>query len=90
LCDTCMAYGVWREVVLPDGAWANPYLAVRRAASAHSLSFPYAEKDFVHSARVYSQPFGLASNKSDSSSAATVRHRSSPRIGERTGEGYEQ
>jgi hypothetical protein len=35
---------------------------VRRAASAHHLSFPYAEKDFVHPALAYSQPCGLASN----------------------------
>jgi hypothetical protein len=42
--------------------WANPYLVVRRAASAHDLSFPYAEKDFVHPALAYSQPCGLASN----------------------------
>jgi hypothetical protein len=48
----------------PDiAAWANPYLAVRRAASAHSLSFPYAEKDFVLLVAVYSQPYGLASNR---------------------------
>jgi hypothetical protein len=44
-------------------AWANPSLVVRRAASAHDLSFPFAEKDFVHTARVYSQPYGLASNR---------------------------
>jgi hypothetical protein len=38
-----------------DAAWANPYLVVRRAASAHRRSFPYAEKDFVLRGRVYSQ-----------------------------------
>jgi hypothetical protein len=43
----------------PAGAWANLYLAVRRAASAQGLSFPYAGKDFVLLVRAYSQPFGL-------------------------------
>jgi hypothetical protein len=38
-----------------DGAWANLYLVVRRAASAHHLSFPYAGKDFVLCGRIYSQ-----------------------------------
>jgi hypothetical protein len=38
-----------------DGARANLYLVVRRAASAHHLSFPYAGKDFVFLVAVYSQ-----------------------------------
>jgi hypothetical protein len=38
-----------------DAAWANPYLVVRRAASAHHRSFPYAEKDFVLLALLYSR-----------------------------------
>jgi hypothetical protein len=37
------------------GAWANPYLALRRAASAQRRSFPYAEKDSVFGGRAYSQ-----------------------------------
>jgi hypothetical protein len=46
-----------------DGAWANLYLVLRRAASAQNLSFPYAGKDFVLLVAVYSQPYGLASNR---------------------------
>jgi hypothetical protein len=38
---------------------ANLYLVVRRAASAHNLSFPYAGKDFVLLVRAYCQTFGL-------------------------------
>jgi hypothetical protein len=43
-----------------NGTWADLYLVVRRAASAHHLSFPYAGKDFVLLVRTYSQTFGLA------------------------------
>jgi hypothetical protein len=41
-------------------ARANLYLVLRRAASAQDLSFPYAAKDFVFLAPVYSQSFALA------------------------------
>jgi hypothetical protein len=41
---------------------ANLYLVVRRAASAHNLSFPYAGKDFVFLVAAYSQTYGLASS----------------------------
>jgi hypothetical protein len=43
------------DLAVWQGAGANLYLVVRRAASAHDLSFPYAGKDFVHLARAYSQ-----------------------------------
>jgi hypothetical protein len=44
-----------------NGTWADLYLVVRRAASAHHLSFPYAGKDFVLCGHTYCQTFGLAS-----------------------------
>jgi hypothetical protein len=65
------------------------YLTPASAARRRLRPGPFPQgRAFVLHARAYSQPCGLASNKSDSSSAPINRLRPSPRLGERIGVGY--